>query len=239
MAVALPARLSMPAPGLLIAAILHAALFGWLAAFAIQSFDIAAITEQSVEVELQTPEEFEALTRPKPPPAVVVPAPVPAPPVLPDASLKPDEPAPSPQPAAPNAEPAPAEADGMIHPPRMLTQRVLADPRSGETVALLPRLAPDERAEQLCGLEAMGQIHDWQRSFEPDRVTAYALAATRLSGGVLTAEGAAFRSRRRWYGLRFACTVSADLKRVTAFAFHVGEPIPQDRWETLGLPAVH
>nr|WP_282568372.1 DUF930 domain-containing protein [Bosea sp. ASV33] len=121
----------------------------------------------------------------------------------------------------------------------MLSQRVLADPRSRETVALLPRLAPDERVEQLCGLEAMGQIHDWKRDFEPDRVTAYALSGTKLSGRVLTAEGAAFRSRRRWYGLRFACTVSPDLKRVTAFAFHVGEPIPRESWDALGLPAVH
>lgn len=230
MEVALPARPSMPAPGLPVAVILHAALLAWLAAFAVQSFDLAPVTEQSIEVELQTSEEFEALTRPKPPPVVAAPAP--APPVLPDALPKPDEP-------APNALPAPVEADGMIHPPRMLSQRVLADPRSRETVALLPRLAPDERVEQLCGLEAMGQIHDWQRSFEPDRVTAYAQASTKLSGRVLTAEGAAFRSKRSWYGLRFACTVSADLKRVTAFAFHVGEPIPRESWEALGLPAVH
>lgn len=230
MQVALPARPSMPAPGLPIAVILHAALLAWLAAFAVQSFDPAPVTEQSIEVELQTPEEFEALTRPRPPPVAAIPAP--AAPVLPDALPKPDEPAPS-------ASPAPVEADGMIHPPRMLSQRVLADPRSRETLALLPRLAPDERVEQLCGLEAMGQIHDWQRSFEPDRVTAYAQGSTKLSGRVLTAEGAAFRSKRSWYGLRFACTVSADLKRVTAFAFHVGEPIPRESWEALGLPAVH
>lgn len=233
---ATPAPFSMPAPGLPIAAVLHAALLAWLASVAIQTFEIVPIVEQSVEVELQTPEEFEALTRPKPPPVVT---PVPAAPALPEALPKSDEPAPSPQPPAARAQPAPVEADGMIHPPRMLSQRVLADPRSRETVALLPRLAPEERVEQLCGLEAMGQIHDWQRDFEPDRVTAYARAGTKLSGRVLTAEGAAFRSRRRWYGLRFACTVSADLKRVTAFAFHVGEPIPRERWEALGLPAVH
>lgn len=237
MAIALPARFASPAPGLPIAALVHAVLLAWLATFAIQSFESALIAEQSVEVELRTQDEFEALTRPKPPPVVALPAP--AAPALPDASPKPDEPAPSPQPSVPSPQPAPVEADGMIHPPRMLSQRVLADPRSRETVALLPRLAPDERVEQLCGLEAMGQIHDWQRSFEPDRVTAYALAGTKLSGRVLTAEGAAFRSGRRWYGLRFACTVSADLKRVTAFAFHVGEPIPRGRWEALGLPAVH
>lgn len=233
---AVSARFSMPAPGLPVAAILHAALLAWLAAVAIQTFETAPIVEQSVEVELQTPEEFEALTRPKPPPVV---APAPAAPILPEASPRPDEPAPSPQPPVPRPPPAPLEADGMIHPPRMLSQRVLADPRSRETVALLPRLAPDERVEQLCGLEAMGQIHDWQRDFEPDRVAAYALAGTTFSGRVLTAEGGAFRSRRRWYGLRFACTVSPDLKRVTAFAFQVGEPIPRERWEALGLPAVH
>jgi outer membrane biosynthesis protein TonB len=237
MAIARPARFALPAPGLPVAAMLHAALLAWLASVAIQTFENVPIAEQSVEVELQTPEEFEALTRPKPPPAVAVPAP--APPVLPDAAPKPDEPAPSPQPPAPSPPRAAVEADGMIHPPRMLSQRVLADPRSRETVALLPRLAPDERVEQLCGLEAMGQIHDSQRDFEPDRVTAYAQAGTKLSGQVLTAEGAAFRSKRRWYGLRFACTVSADLKRVTTFAFQIGEPIPRERWEALGLPAVH
>lgn len=236
MVITLPARFARPAPGLPIAAILHAALLAWLASVAIQTFESVPIIEQSVEVELQTREAFEALTRPKPPPVV---APVPAAPTLPEALPKPDEPAPLPQPPVPSSQPAPVEADGMIHPPRMLSQRVLADPRSRETVALLPRLAPDERVEQLCGLEAMGQIHDWQRDFEPDRVTAYAQAGTKLSGRVLTAEGAAFRSKRHWYGLRFACTVSADLKRVTAFAFHVGEPIPQERWEALGLPAVH
>lgn len=237
MTMAIPARFSMPAPGLPVAAILHAALLAWLASVAIQTFETAPIAEQSVEVELQALEEFKALGRPKPPPVAAVPAPVA--PALPDAPSKSDEPAPSSQPPVPSPRSAPVEADGMIHPPRMLSQRVLADPRSRETVAMLPKLAPEERVEQLCGLEAMGQIHDWQRDFEPDRVTAYALAGTKLSGRVLTAEGAAFRSRRRWYGLRFACTVSPDLKRVTAFAFHVGEPIPRERWEALGLPAIH
>ncbi|MGN6095255.1 MAG: DUF930 domain-containing protein [Bosea sp. (in: a-proteobacteria)] len=237
MMAALRTRFPTPAPGLPVAAILHAALIAWLASVAIQQFDIAPIVEQSVEVELQTPAEFEALTRPPPPvpPPVVAPPPLPPAPAPAEAAPHADAPAPSPPPE-PARQPG---ADGLIHPPRMLSQRVLADPRSRGALAALPLLAPDERVEQLCGLEAMGQIHDWQRSFEPDRVTAYALADTKRAGRVLTAEGAAFRSRRRWYGLRFTCTVSADLKRVTAFAFHVGEPIPQSRWEALGLPAVH
>lgn len=228
----------VPTPGLTISAALHAALAAWLAFSAIQSFEILPIAEQSVEVELRTQEEVEALNRAKPPapqtPALVSPPLHAAPP-------RTDESIPSQKPSAPRSRQEHAEtgADGMIHPPRMLSQKVLADPRSRETLAILPRLAPEERIEQLCGLEAMGQIHDWRHEFEPDRVTAYALAGTTLSGRILTAEGAAFRSKHRWYGLRFTCTVSPDMKRTTGFAFHVGEPIPRERWDLLGLPAVH
>lgn len=223
-------RRAMPDPGLPVASLIHAALLAWLASVAIQQFDdIPAFIEQSIDVELQTPEQFEAMIRPPAPPRVAAPAPVPE-------SLPP----PVPLPALPPAEvPVPAEADGLVRPRRLLSQQVLADPRSRDTLAMLPRLAPDERVEQLCGLEAMGQIHAWQQSYEPDRISAYATADTRYAGRVLRAEGAAFRSRRRWYGLRFECTISADLRRVTAFAFQVGEPIPPARWQALGLPAVH
>lgn len=217
----------MPAPGLPVATTAHAVLLAWLASLAIQGFERGSIVEQGVEVELQTPDEFDALVRPKPAAA------------LPELHAKPGEPASTAEPLIAPHRPAPVEADGMVHPPRMLSQRVLSDPRSRETVALLPRLAADERVEQLCGLEAMSQIHDWQRDLEPDRVTAYALANTTFSGRVLTAEGAAFRSKQRWYGLRFVCTVSADLKDATAFAFNVGAMIPRSRWDALGLPAVH
>lgn len=223
-------RRAMPDPGLPAASLIHAALLAWLASVAIQQFDdIPAFVEQSIDVELQTPEQFAAMMRPPASAQAAASAAVPEP-----------LPLPVPSPALPPAEvPAPAEADGLVRPRRLLSQQVLADPRSRDTLAMLPRLAPDERVEQLCGLEAMGQIHAWQQSYEPDRVSAYAMADTRYAGRVLRAEGATFRSRRRWYGLRFECTISADLKRVTAFAFQVGEPIPPARWQALGLPAVH
>lgn len=216
MAVARRMRWAMPDPGLPAAGLIHAALLAWLASVAVQRFDQPpAFVEQSVDVELQTPEQFEAMTRPPPPPPSVLPVPAPA------------------------APPVSAETSGLVRPRRLLSQQVLADPRSRDTRAMLPRLAPEERVEQLCGLEAMGQIHAWQARYEPDRVSAYATADTRYADRILRAEGAAFRSRRRWYGLRFECTISADLKRVTAFAFQVGEPIPQVRWQALGLPALH
>ncbi len=192
-----------PAPGLPIAATLHAAVIAWLAFVAIQHVDIAPVAEQSVEVELRTAEEFEALARPQPPAPQPAPILAPAPPApQPTVPAEPAPPVPAPAEPAPHAD-APAETDGMVHPRRMLSQRVLTDPRSRGTLAMLPRLAPDERIEQLCGLEAMGQIHDWQKSFAPDRVTAYAMAETHLADHVLKADGAAFRSRRHWYALRF------------------------------------
>ncbi len=231
MVAAVRTRRLMPDPGLPAAALIHAALLAWLASLAVQQLvEAPGFVEQSVDVELQSLEQFEALTRPPPAPP---PSPQPAeivPQLAPPVAAVP--PPVEPQPARPGA-------DGMVRPRRMLSQLVLAHPLSRDTLAMLPRLAPEERVEQLCGLEAMGQIHAWQQAYEPDRVSAYATAGTRLSGRELRAEGAAFRSRRRWYGLSFNCTLSPDLKRVTAFAFHVGEPIAPSRWEALGLPAVH
>lgn len=229
MTVVTPAHRLLPDPGLPAAALVHAALLAWLASVAVQQLTEApGVLEQSVDVELRTLEEFEVLMRPPP---------LPSPPAtrFPEPALP--APAPPPTPAAP--EPALPQSDGMIRPRRLLSQQVLANALSRDALAMLPRLAPDERAEQLCGVEAMSQIHAWQSSYEPDRVTAYALAQTRFSGRELQAQGAAFRSRQRWYALSFTCSLSADLNRVSAFAFHVGEPIAPSRWEALGLPAVH
>jgi len=221
----------LPDPGLPTAALVHAALLAWLASVTVQQLtDLPAFIEQSIDVELQTSEQFEAMTRPP-----AAPAPLPRAAAAPDPILP--LPAPVLTPAAP--EPALPQSDGMIRPRRLLSQQVLAHALSRDALAMLPRLAPDERAEQVCGVEAMSQIHAWQGSYEPDRVTAYALAATRFSGRELQAEGAAFRSGQRWYALNFTCTVSPDFKRVTDFAFHVGAPIAPSRWEALGLPAVH
>ncbi|WP_262329507.1 DUF930 domain-containing protein [Bosea sp. BH3] len=226
-----PARRLLPDPGLPAAALVHAALLAWLASVAVQQLtETPGVLEQSVDVELQTLEQFEALMRPPP----LRPPPPPAA-SFPESALP--APAPPATPAAP--EPALPQSDGMIRPRRLLSQQVLANALSRDALAMLPRLAPDERAEQLCGVEAMSQIHAWQSRYEPDRVTAYALAKTRFSGRELQAQGAAFRSRQRWYALSFTCSLSADLKRVSAFAFQVGEPIAPSRWEALGLPAVH
>ncbi len=118
------------------------------------------------------------------------------------------------------------------------SESVLANPRSREAREALKTLEASERVEQLCNLEAMSQIHAWKAEFEPDRVVAFALAGVKLTKTALEAEGAAFRSRKQWYGLRFRCEMAANGK-VAGFQFRVGEAIPRSEWAAHDLPPEH
>jgi hypothetical protein len=203
-------------PALAGATLLHLLLLAALGSLSIRPLiEVAPQAETSVDVELLTPREFDAMTQSRP-----VEAP-PSGPAVPSQSVE----------AAPPAEPG-----GMVKASRMMATDALAHPLSRQTRETLPLLAADERVEQLCGLEAMSQIHAWKSDFEPDRVTAYARGATKLTGRILIAESAAFRSKRRWYDLRFRCELSPDQAAIVAFAFRVGEPVPRSQWAKLGLP---
>lgn len=118
------------------------------------------------------------------------------------------------------------------------SESVLANPRSRGAREALKTLEAAERIEQLCNLEAMSQIHAWKAEFEPDRVVAYAMSSTKLTKAALEAEGAAFRSRKQWYGLRFRCEMAASGK-VAGFQFRVGEAIPRNEWAAHDLPPEH
>jgi hypothetical protein len=213
---AVGAHIGTDRPALAGAALLHLLLLAALGSLSIRPLiEVAPPAETSVDVELLTPREFEAMSQPRP---------VEAPP-----SGPPD------QPQSVEAAP-PTESGGMVKASRMMATDALAHPLSRQTREMLPLLAADERVEQLCGLEAMSQIHAWKSDFEPDRVTAYAKGATKLAGRALIADGAAFRSKRRWYDLRFRCELNADQAAIVAFEFRVGEPVPRSQWAKLGLP---
>lgn len=203
-------------PALVGAILLHLLLLAALGSVSIEPLiEMAPHLEIDIDVTLLTPGELAAMTQP---------GPAATPPPAPPAEI-------------PSAEAAPAtEPDGTVKASRIMATEALAHPLSRQARETLPLLAADERVEQLCGLEAMSQIHAWKRDFEPDRVTAYAKAATRLSGAALIADGAAFRSKRRWYDLRFRCELSPDRAAVVGFAFRVGDPVPRSQWTKLGLP---
>lgn len=207
------------------AALLHLLLLAALGLISMRPLvEVPPLPESRIDVELLTPGAFDAMTRPKPVEAPPIPQPV--------------------QPAPPSVQQAPAvvppsEPDGMIRASRMMAAEALANPLSRQAREMLPHLAADERIEQLCGIEAMSQIHAWKGAFAPDRVTAYARSDVSLSERALRAEGAVFRSGKLWYDLRFTCEFSRDRSRVVAFEFRVGEPVPRSLWRELNLPEIH
>ncbi|MBN9550500.1 MAG: DUF930 domain-containing protein [Alphaproteobacteria bacterium] len=126
----------------------------------------------------------------------------------------------------------------MVRATEMLSGKTLADPRSRQARADLATFASDERMVQLCNLEALDQIRKWRTDFRPERVVPYATAEEKIKGTAIKAQGAAFRSRGAWYGLKFNCELGGDGESVIGFEFLVGDPIPRERWDELGLPAV-
>ena len=93
---------------------------------------------------------------------------------------------------------------------------------------------------QLCNLEAMDQIEAWQDELPAGHgwlpMRGRTIRIERRHDG---RRRRAFRSRDRWYDIRFRCEVAPDHAKVVAFEFEVGDPVPRKDWEDLNLPAVH
>ncbi len=113
---------------------------------------------------------------------------------------------------------------------------VLDDPRNRKTRETLSSLGSDERLVQLCNIEALEQLKRWRAGFVPDHVVAYATADPSLTATSIEAPGAAVHAGGRWYRLSFSCASQPDLSRIAAFAFKLGQLIPQEEWEQDSLP---
>lgn len=164
--------------------------------------------------------------------------PVPIAPFLPPHAPAPNRAEDTLAPAAPErqTEPPPGEE---VRAHRMLSEGILASAASRQARNAFALLDAEERIEQICSLEAMSQVHAWKAEFEPDRVVAFAMEATRLTARSMQADGAALRSKQRWYKLRFTCELSTDQRQVVGFSFTLGLPVPRHEWQRLGLPALH
>ncbi|MDH4988614.1 DUF930 domain-containing protein [Aminobacter anthyllidis] len=199
----------------------------WPASLALHAMLLAAI------VLLPRPQPFRLSAQEVVPIELVAPQPEPADVPLPRQL---EAPATALAPAAgdtvtPRPEPHPA----MVEAHSFYAAKVLADPRSRRARAALATFAPSERTIQLCNIEAMEQIHRWKAELRPDLVVPYATSNLRIDSGSIQADGAAFRAARRWYGVKFTCGVTDGV--VTAFAFSVGETIPEAKWAEYNLVA--
>lgn len=188
-----------------------------------------AETEIPVSVEILAPRQRDMPEEATKPPATPQPRSlaVPAPPVesaeRSDTSRTP-----------PRLSAAGTVAPPLVRPEKMLSQGALANPRSSAARRELRLLAADERAVQLCNIEAMEQVHAWKARLFPEAVVAYATKGLKIRGGSIVADGAAFYSASSWHRLRFECDVRDD--EVVSFAYSVGDLIPRSEWEAYSLP---
>lgn len=101
-------------------------------------------------------------------------------------------------------------------------------------VQKLKLLDPTARFEQVCDLEAMKLIAR-DRTYRPEHTIMSALEAPRVSGLTMRGNGAAFRSKGKWYQFSFTCETDAEHLKVLTFSFKIAGPIPNELWEPNGL----
>lgn len=105
------------------------------------------------------------------------------------------------------------------------------DPRAEQKLKLLD---PSARFEQVCDLEAMKNIAK-DKTYRPEHTVMSALDSPKIDGLTMRGNGAAFRSKGKWYRFSFSCETDADHMKVLTFSFKIGDAIPNDQWEPHGL----
>lgn len=98
----------------------------------------------------------------------------------------------------------------------------------------LRALAPSARLEQICDYTAMTKIRA-AGEHRPDRAVGYAISEGKVTDNTLVADGAAFRSRKKWYRMSYTCKTTPDRMRVLSFDFKIGPEIPEEKWSAYGL----
>lgn len=196
---------------------------------------LVAPPPEPVAVQIVTQQQFAALTQ--------APSAVTAPPQL----SAPPAPAPAGETVAPPAPgdrltpSPPLQPDLPVEPTHKATQfysaSILREPKMAKIRQALTTFADSERMVQLCNIEGLEQIRRTAPTYDPDTLVGYAMADLDYNGSTISATGGAFRSRRKWYGISFKCTVAPGYEGVTAFEFKLGDPIPQDEWEDHNLNA--
>ncbi len=99
----------------------------------------------------------------------------------------------------------------------------------------LNALAPEERLEQRCDIEAMERIATEQKGMRPDKVIAYTFGDPEVGRNSIKAPGAVFRSAGAWYRLGYRCQLKSDGLSIQSFDYRIGDKIPEEQWKKLYL----
>jgi len=99
----------------------------------------------------------------------------------------------------------------------------------------LLRLDPQTRLEQTCDVEVMDRINREGRAYKADRVVAYTFKTPVVERRSITAPGAAFRSRGKWYRLSFRCVTGPRRLDAHTLEYTIGDEIPRSQWSRYQL----
>lgn len=95
----------------------------------------------------------------------------------------------------------------------------------------IKKLDPEEQLEQRCDVEAMDRISHDKTGYKPDKVIAYTFGDPAIKGLEMKAGGASFRSRGKWYRLKFTCRTGPEHMRIEAFDYKIGAAVPHSDWQ--------
>jgi hypothetical protein len=106
---------------------------------------------------------------------------------------------------------------------------------AGSLERSLMKLDPEERAHQVCVVKGLDSVRRDKRLAKADRLMPDIFKRAKFDGSLVSAKGAAVRAAGHWYALSFSCTVSPDQLKATEFTFELGNEIPPDTWDDVGL----
>jgi len=99
----------------------------------------------------------------------------------------------------------------------------------------LRKLEPEERARQACMLKGLKDVTRDARLRQADRMKSSIFSPALLQGNHLVAKGGAVRAKGSWYALSFECDLQTGHLKASSFTFNLGDEIPKQKWEQLGL----
>ncbi len=106
---------------------------------------------------------------------------------------------------------------------------------AGSIEKSLMKLDPVERAHQACVVKGLGVVRKDKRLAKADRIMPDTFKRAQVEGNIVSAKGAAVHVGKTWYALSFECTVSDDQMKALDFSFQLGDAIPPESWEEVGL----
>jgi len=136
--------------------------------------------------------------------------------------------------AGASAEPKPVVSGTLHTAKRFYLDAILSVPAMARAAEAIKKLPPEKRLSQTCNIEAIGQLGNAGKGYNPDALVADALAKPVMAGSSFTVMGGAFRSDGKWRAISYECTLSSDLSAVKSFSYRVGGDVTAQLKAKLG-----